>query len=457
MAIIHFINNKNSQTRKGMKSVLEYIMQENKTVDKDGIKHVTAYNCLYETAYKDFCNTKRIYGKEDGRQYYHFIQSFSPEDKVTPELAHDVALAFLSECFDLYEYELVCATHCDRDHIHNHFVFNSVSAYSGEKYHISQADLEELMHQSDEACRYYGLSVISRDKDSRKAKPMSDREYRSAEKNQSWKMRLEATIANSMRIAKSKEHFIMLMEFEGYEVNWTDSRKHITYTTPEGYKCRDIKLFDDKFLKEMMERELKLREEIASGITHTSAEGVENSGNLRTVCSSNRTELEGTDSRASGSDSGSGTHRTKTYKSDNPTGACSEHTVLPTNVDRSGREYGAFDIRVRFSSAETIGSAEQISSENSDGYEETGWEYERTVFESTLRREAETTPTCPETDDDFYDPNSFSRRMCADTAYLMGFLNEMFGDDNPEDDCQQTYVVERKDKHKNRGPSMGGM
>ena len=82
---------------------------------------------------------------------------------------------------------------------------------------------------------------------------MSSREYRSAAKWESWKFLLVNTIDQCMRYAASREEFISLMKSEGYQVRWTDGRKSITYTTPQGLKCRDDRLHEEKYTKEVME------------------------------------------------------------------------------------------------------------------------------------------------------------------------------------------------------------
>ena len=148
---------------------------------------------------------------------------------------------------------------------------NSVNAEeSGKKFHITESEVEMLMQKSDVLCLEYGLSVLKPKPPTERAKPMNDREYRSAEKGESWKIRLEAVISNVMRTAASKEHFIMLMEAEGYGVKWTDTRKNITYTTPEGKACRDCKLHLTKFLKESMEYEFIYRAEITARFNNRS-------------------------------------------------------------------------------------------------------------------------------------------------------------------------------------------
>ncbi|MBQ2944310.1 MAG: relaxase/mobilization nuclease domain-containing protein [Ruminococcus sp.] len=460
MAIVHFINSKSKQTAKGMGYVLRYTTQESKTVDENGVKLVTGVNCTADSAYTEFCNTKNLFGKSDGRQYYHFVQSFGVDENITPQMAHEIALRFASESEKFSGFEIVVSTHCDRDHIHSHFVMNSVNAESGKKFHISGSDVEELMNQSDKLCMEYGLSVVAKTTGKPKSKNMSDREYRSAVKRESWKLRLEATIANAMALVKSKEHFIMLMEFEGYKVSWSDSRKHITYTTPEGNKCRDIKLFDNKFLKEKMENEFTIREKITSGFAYRGTTGSETRRDLCTLRIHNGTELESFDIRDQHADTGSSAHRAEPYQSDNPTGTDTEHTDLLTISGQSGGEYETFNIPVRHRPAETFDSDEQFSSENSDGYGETGWENERAIFTESLIREAETQKTYSETYAHSTDTHSASRSLGTDTAFLIGALSEIIDEDDETEDCTtQPVITERKNymKKRNRNNHDSGM
>ncbi|HWR34238.1 MAG TPA: hypothetical protein VN622_00020 [Clostridia bacterium] len=94
---------------------------------------------------------------------------------------------------------------------------------------------------------------------------MSTAEYHAAARGESWKFRLMGDIDECMRYAESKDEFITLMRSEGYNVRWQDSRKSITYTLPGGMKCRDDRLHDERYLKEAMEREFRIRERIVHG------------------------------------------------------------------------------------------------------------------------------------------------------------------------------------------------
>ena len=142
---------------------------------------------------------------------------------------------------------------------------NSVSFQDGKKLHQSAADLQAHRMSNDEICAAHGLEILPPPQKQVKQKRMSTREYRSAAKGESWKFRLMNTIDLCMRYASSKEEFISLMESEGYQVRWTDSRKSITYTTPTGMKCRDDRLHEEKYTKEVMEHEFGIRAAIAHG------------------------------------------------------------------------------------------------------------------------------------------------------------------------------------------------
>lgn len=117
MAIVHFVNYKKPQTSSGMLFVLRYTMQDKKTVADDGQKYVTGVNCTPQSAYTEFNNTKRLYGKTDGRLFYHFVQSFSVDENISPQTAHEIAVRFAEKTEMFNGFEIVVSTHCDRGHI----------------------------------------------------------------------------------------------------------------------------------------------------------------------------------------------------------------------------------------------------------------------------------------------------------------------------------------------------
>lgn len=291
MPIIHFINNK-SQTSGGMRNVLAYVRKAEKTEVEDK-KYVTALNCSADTAYEEFNATKSLYHKKGGRLYYHLVQSFPSGYEIIPELVHKIAVEFAEKAFK--EYECVVATHIDREHIHSHIVFNSVSFEDGRKYHSDKNTVQELMNLSDEICQKYGVQTLEKQSQNHKKDVLSDREYRSAVKGESWKFQLMSTITEVMKKAKSKKQFCFLMKQLGYGVRWEDKRKYITYTCPSGQKCRDKRLHGEKFSKEMMQNEFEIRYGILNGEEQSRLTGGEGHD---VNDSSSRSELVGGDRSA---------------------------------------------------------------------------------------------------------------------------------------------------------------
>lgn len=228
MAIVKFVT-----STCPMNNIFPYVMNKNKT--DDGVL-VSGVHCSPESAIDEFRFVKNKFGKTDGRQYYHIIQSFSPDDDLTPETAHEIGLKF-AEFFP--GYQIVVATHCDRDHLHNHLVMNSVNMKNGKKFHQSADDLARVKAHSNNLCREYGLSETEV-KSSFGAMPK-------------WKDLLRRKAYSIACRTCSKEEFIFEMEMHGYNVDWQEGHQHITFTTPDGHKCRDNKLFAEQLLRKNLE------------------------------------------------------------------------------------------------------------------------------------------------------------------------------------------------------------
>ena len=274
MAIVHFVNYKRgTQSRAAMRGVMLYVMQEKKTT-WEGEPLVSGINCQPQSVYDDFLNTKLLYHKDGGVMFYHMVQSFPKGAAVDPQQAHEAARR-LAEYFDGCEV-LVC-THVDREHIHSHCVINSVNFETGKKLHMAKEQIQELMRRNDMICQEMGLPVF--EPTAQQARGMSGAEYHTALKGQSWKLRLMNTIDECMKYAADRDAFVSLMASEGYAVRWESGRKYITYTTPEGMKCRDNKLHEEKYCKEAMEREFRIRAEL---IKRTFRRAAETDGGIET-------------------------------------------------------------------------------------------------------------------------------------------------------------------------------
>ncbi len=252
MATFTAISNK-TQNRTAMRKVLDYVMQDYKTV-YNGVKLVSGQNCIPNSAYSEFMATKNQYGKANGVFFKQYVQSFKP-NTATPDLIHQIGIE-TAKYFD--EFEVVIATHIDRDHWHNHFVVNSVNCESGLKIQINEKNLEKLRNYSDKICQQFGIEVLMPYTKPKQKSP-SQREYRAAMKGESWKFALMAMIDRAMKHCRTKDEFRKYMKRYGYDVKWQDNYKYITYTCPNNMKCRDIKLHEEKYRKENMELEFRLR------------------------------------------------------------------------------------------------------------------------------------------------------------------------------------------------------
>ena len=190
---------------------VDYILNEEKT---DALLTVHL-NCDPGREVREMLDTKQAYGKKNGVQYYHVIQSFKPGE-VTPEMALEIATEFAKE--HLPGFEAVIAVHVDREHIHAHTIFNSVNAETGRKYHSNaQSYYSQIRATSDRLCREHGLSVIM---EGASSKAVSYIEWLRQSKGQpTFRSMLEADLRTAIEDANDLGHFFMLMEHMGWEIS----------------------------------------------------------------------------------------------------------------------------------------------------------------------------------------------------------------------------------------------
>ena len=264
MAVVESIPEKN-QTPSAQKGVLDYCMQPSKTFDEDEqLAYISGYNCIPELANESFLATQKIFGHEpDGVRFYHFVQSFKIGEDISPQEANEIGME-LAKIFE--NREVIVATHIDKDHLHNHIVVCSYDLESGLKLHYNQFFLSDLRQKSDEICQAHGLNVLKKYNPNVKSQRLGPKEYRAAMNGNSWKMALRVAIDFCMTRATNKDEFQREMKKLGYDMVWTPERKYITYICPtqNGKECRvrDIKLNDEKYLKENMEHEFRIRTEL---------------------------------------------------------------------------------------------------------------------------------------------------------------------------------------------------
>lgn len=192
-----------------LKLAIDYILNLEKT---DGKILVSSFGCAPETADLEFEWTQKLSPQRGTHLARHLIQSFEPGE-TTPEQAHEIGKRLADEILG-GKYEYVISTHQDKNHIHNHIIFNAVSFVDYNKYHSNKKSYHNIRRISDKLCREYGLSVIEPSKD----KGKSYAEYNAAKNGTSWKAKLKQMIDKVIPQAKDFDDFIRLMEQNGYEV-----------------------------------------------------------------------------------------------------------------------------------------------------------------------------------------------------------------------------------------------
>lgn len=154
--IMHMNSEKNRNPAQHLQNALEYIQNPDKT---EKLFLVGSVNCLPETAFEQMMDTKKLFQKTDKRQGYHIVLSLKPGEG-TPEIAFDMVRRFTEE-FLGDKYEAVYAVHIDKDHIHSHIVWNSVSLMDGRKYDYRKGDWKHVIQPiTNKLCKEYGLSII---------------------------------------------------------------------------------------------------------------------------------------------------------------------------------------------------------------------------------------------------------------------------------------------------------
>ncbi|MCM1285927.1 MAG: relaxase/mobilization nuclease domain-containing protein [Acetobacter sp.] len=202
-------------------NVFSYDTNPNKTNNKE---FVTSINCLKEIALQQMILTKKQFNKEDKYIAWHGYQSFKP-DEVTPELCHEIGVKLAKQMWG-DRFQVIVSTHLDKNHLHNHFCFNSVSFLDGKKYNYSKSEMQRLRNVSDELCKEYGLSVIET---SDKSKAPNRALYFAEKNNEPTKYNLMRTaIDEAIKISPTPKEFVKIMRKKGYIVTINPERKYVT-------------------------------------------------------------------------------------------------------------------------------------------------------------------------------------------------------------------------------------
>lgn len=244
-------------------NVFSYDTNPNKTNNKE---FVTAINCLKGIALQQMILTKKQFNKEDNYIAWHGYQSFKP-DEVTPELCHEIGVKLAkqmwgcglpvatSDCDSKQKhrpsrearprFQVIVSTHLDKDHLHNHFCFNSVSFLDGKKYNYSKSEMQRLRNVSDELCKEYGLSVVEI---SSKSKAPSRTLYFAEKNNEPTKYNLMRTaIDEAIKISPAPKEFVRIMRKKGYIVDINPQRKYATIRSVNDSRNTRLKTLGEKY------------------------------------------------------------------------------------------------------------------------------------------------------------------------------------------------------------------
>ena len=234
-----------------LSKALAYISNPDKTEDK---LLISTYGCASETAAQEFEWTRRIAEQKGMKPVRiiarHVIQSFDVGE-VTPELAHEIGKQFADEILG-GKYEYVLTTHTDKNHVHNHLIFNAVDFVDHHAYKSYKKIYYDMREVSDRLCKENGLSVIPPSQN----KGMGYKEYTEAKRGTSWKQKLKQTIDRCVVTAKDYDEFLKLMQDTGYEIK---TGKYISFRAEGQERFTRAKTIGDNYTEDRIKERIQGR------------------------------------------------------------------------------------------------------------------------------------------------------------------------------------------------------
>ena len=266
MAINKTIN-KRTNSHGAMRNCIEYVLRPDKTSEL--LTYVTGPyrhdEINYDLVYRTFLEEKKMWDKDTGRMYAHNIISWHKDEQITPDQALEFGKEFAEKWFS--GFQTLVAVHKDKDHIHCHLVTNSVSYEDGRKLHNTKKDLERMKQLTNQMCRERGLTVAEKGKhfdgsqiEKGEVIAWSKDKYNlfRQQVKDSFVADCAMAVLKALENCISKEKFIEKMKQFGWNVNWTEKRKHIIFQNQDGKKVRDSNLSKTFYLdisKEGLENE----------------------------------------------------------------------------------------------------------------------------------------------------------------------------------------------------------
>ena len=223
-----------------LKAAIDYICNPEKT---DGKLLVSSYGCAAETADIEFAWTRRHAIDKGTNLGRHLIQAFQPGE-VTPEQAHEIGMELAKEILG-GKYEFVLTTHIDKDHVHNHLIFNAVSFADHKHYHSNKWSYHYIRRTSDRLCKEHGLSVIIPGQD----KGKSYIEHQATQNGTSYKAKLKAAIDRLLPACSDLEELLRRLQGEGYEIK---RGKYISARAPDQERFTRLKTLGVDYTEEAL-------------------------------------------------------------------------------------------------------------------------------------------------------------------------------------------------------------
>ena len=373
--------NKRTNTHGAMRNCIEYVLRQDKTSEL--LTYITGPYCHneinYDLVYRTFLEEKKMWNKDTGRMYAHNIISWHKDEQITPEQAFEFGKEFAENWFS--GFQTLVAVHKDKDHIHCHLVTNSVSYEDGRKLHNTRKDLECMKQLTNQMCRERELTVAEKGKhfdgsqiEKGEVIAWSKDKYNlfRQQVKDSFVADCAMAVLKALENCISKEKFIEKMKQFGWNVNWTEKRKHITFQNQDGKKVRDSNLsktFHLDISKEDLENEFDRNyERVRVEAERTNGADEELAGYYRQV----EAACEGAGGVTGASDgrerrvTGEKSEDERVYPeiSGKDTQAENGKTEAILRESRNARRNSSFDNRtVRKAEAESIASAEQRRSE----------------------------------------------------------------------------------------------
>lgn len=252
-AVDYITKEEKALTLSDMKKYLNNHLTHMGTINTSVGERATYINCSSQNTYKDFENLRQAFDQDKGVIAHHYYQSFQKDDNVTPEQAHQIGVALAKKMFP--NFQVVIATHTDREHLHNHIIVNSCNMITGQKWHSNKNSLAEIRKESDKLCLANGLGTIKKNS---KYKGIDRTTYQLGLKGKSWKINLVRDLDLAVQQCKNKHDFISFLNEKDYSVRYTN--QHITITKngeKKGIRVDTLaKQFGEKYTKENLEKQM---------------------------------------------------------------------------------------------------------------------------------------------------------------------------------------------------------